>query len=120
MLQMRDSDKEVIAGTFGRGIFSSDGFAPNNTALDDLKNENKIEVFPNPVVDQLSIRINNTSAKKGSMSIFSMQGKEVYRKNVETGNMMEETISIGNLPKGQYLVKINLGSQTYSKSISKT
>ena len=28
MLQMRSSDNEVIAATFGRGIFSSDGFKP--------------------------------------------------------------------------------------------
>ncbi len=29
MLQMRSSDNEVLAATFGRGIFSSNGFSPN-------------------------------------------------------------------------------------------
>lgn len=30
MLQMRSSDNEVIAGTYGRGIFSSNGFGPED------------------------------------------------------------------------------------------
>ncbi len=119
MLQMRDSDNEVIAGTFGRGIFSSNGFSAQNTGLASIRNASGLEVFPNPTQGYLTIDIPNPSAKKGNITILTMQGKKVFQKNIEADNTNKETISINHLPKGQYLIKIDIGSQTYTNSIMK-
>lgn len=94
-------------------------FDLQNIGLNDLTTESSIEIFPNPVADKLNIKLPNPSGKNGNITILSIQGKVMYQKSLESNKMIEEGISIGHFPKGQYLVKINLGNQSYSKSISK-
>jgi len=62
MLQIREVDDRVVAATFGRGLFTSDGFKSNVLAAD--FNVNKIEPCVNDVVTF-------TDASNGSPSNYS-------------------------------------------------
>ncbi|AEV33082.1 PDK repeat-containing protein [Owenweeksia hongkongensis DSM 17368] len=98
---------------------TSPPFDLQNIGLNDLATEAGIKIYPNPLTDKLNVQLPNPSGENGSIRIFNMQGKVVFQKNTEASKIVEETISLGHLPKGQYLIKINIGNQSYSKSISK-
>jgi len=106
--------------------FSSTG-VNNNYFLDDLlyidswwpilsNNEistTNIKVFPNPVVDQLSINSEKTIT---SISITNILGQKVLKKDI---NSIKATIDVSELQKGTYFLKIIIGNTTEIKKIIK-
>ncbi len=71
---------------------------------------NNIKVFPNPMNNVLSVIGENVE----SVSIYSLTGDLV--KNVEVGF---DRISVSELPKGAYVIKVNGDSSTTFKVIKK-
>lgn len=75
------------------------------TFFDNSLNQQKftkhsISIYPNPSSDYVNIEIKNQSIEK--ISIFDMTGKLVLEKN----NVSNRQISISNLKKGVYIIKI--------------
>lgn len=79
---------------------------------------NKITVSPNPSKDILKIEIQPlTDINNWSITIYSLEGKEVLRKRL---NNYSETVSLDTLGDGMYFVKISNGdSQVITKKIVK-
>jgi hypothetical protein len=61
---------------------------------------NKFTFYPNPVKDVLNIGYNKTIAK---VAIYNILGQEVMAKTI---NADQSQITMSNLPKGTYLVKV--------------
>jgi hypothetical protein len=82
-----------------------------------VKNESKTEfaVFPNPVIDNLEIQ-NNTS-EVVDIQLFDSQGNLISSKNKEIGDKIN--LTMGNLPKGIYLIKMKNEKQSFSQKIVK-
>jgi hypothetical protein len=81
--------------------------------------ENKLQLFPNPASDNISIKMQILTPEKVSMEIFDVYGKLVkvetsmYNPNSETTN-----IDVKNLCNGTYFIKVRHGHQiNYSKFI---
>lgn len=70
----------------------------------DAKTQNSIKLFPNPVVDQLSITSENLILQ---VRIFSISGHLVYESQP---NSLEEMIDLSGLPKGVYTLEVQLKS----------
>ena len=99
-LEIHYDDGTISAATFGRGVWQS----PLNT-LSSGVNTNEVEkldyaIFPNPAKHQITITSNNENT---SISIFNLTGQKV----IETTS---KTISVADLAKGYYLLKINSNS----------
>ncbi len=85
-------------------------FSKNNLAVSDV-NKTNIKVYPNPVVDQLNIKTDETIK---SIQIYSLDGKLLKTINGNT-----TTVDFKNYPKGSYLVKIETNKSTTSQKVIK-
>jgi hypothetical protein len=77
------------------------------------KAESLIELFPNPVVDKVTIR---TSDSNSSLVLFTSTGQEVER--VSSFDKTFE-LSLSNFSNGLYLVRVQTKSGIYLKKIMK-
>lgn len=80
---------------------------------------NSLQLYPNPLQNELNVRFNLPTEKKVSVSIADMLGREMavisdkYNKGVQ--NIKINTTSF---PKGLYLVHLNSGDETVTRKIA--
>ena len=67
-----------------------------------------LEVFPNPTIDLVNIRINNTSLDKILLSIIDLQGKEIYKVEY-AASRNTINIDVSDLVTGAYLLYFKTG-----------
>ena len=75
--------------------------------------KHSISIYPNPSSDYVNIEIKNQSIAK--VSIFDMSGKLVLEKN----NISNTQISVGNLNKGVYIIKIETSKGLFQEKLIK-
>ncbi len=80
-----------------------------------LKNEFKINIFPNPFCENISISIKNYKNIEG-IFITDIYGKLIFKKQKENSN---EKINLKFLKKGNYFVKIKFKNKIFTKKIIK-
>ena len=76
-----------------------------------LKEGINVQVYPNPVVDVLNIKLLSNENQSGRIEILSIEGKAVYTENINANTNVYQ-INTSSLPKGLYLCKINNGTVT--------
>ncbi|WP_299620747.1 endonuclease [uncultured Tenacibaculum sp.] len=78
----------------------------HNTATASINDEvlNQIKAYPNPAVNGIIKIQNGGNAIINKVSVFSIEGKEVY---TTTKNLNQNTILIENIETGIYFLKIN-------------
>ena len=104
----------------GKGVsgkkMSFYAYVPYQSSLSINKNDKNItvSVYPNPVINQLNILINSNQIK--SISIYNLQGQEIYKVNINTNNLL---INRDNFDSGVYLLvcKDELGQSISNKKI---
>ncbi len=111
-LEMRD-DYKVYAATYGRGIFSSQ-FDAAASVKDNEEVGSKFILYPNPVQDILNIK-NETEENILSISVFDIAGKQL----IHNKDFSIDKINLGELPTGNYIVKIQTKNRTITKKIIK-
>ena len=74
-----------------------------------------IAVFPNPVKDVVNIVL--AAPSKGTLAIYSIDGKMVYHKDLD--NEKEITVDLTDNANGMYLVKINIGGELLTEKFIK-
>lgn len=73
-----------------------------------------LTVSPNPVANELHISLNNKQLK--NVYIYNALGKLMYSQNCQDN---QQTLSVGNLPAGFYIVKATDGKNWYNNSFIK-
>jgi len=76
----------------------------------------KITIYPNPVVDKLYVKIDKVS-EKNTVTIESISGVKMLESKIFSTSSI--IIDLSFLPKGPYIVKTTIDSQTNSKLIIK-
>lgn len=110
----------IYAGTHGRGIWKSESnkgpvsvptIADNSRSLE-------INIYPNPVKDNATIKINSLSNSRALVNIYDVQGKNVYSNSVNTtiGNNLLN-VNVSSLTKGTYFVNVNIDGQKVSSKM---
>jgi hypothetical protein len=98
-----------------------------NGSLADLEdlvqdiNEWQILVFPNPTANELTIQFSLINEEEINYSITDLAGKVVLTNNLgiqTAGNHIYKT-SIQDLPKGNYILRIDRKESSFSKTINK-
>ena len=85
---------------------------PENLEVNDFQASIKTQIFPNPTNDFINI---STKEKISSAEIIDMKGRNILKTN-----KVEDKISVENLPKGMYLLKIQLeNGETVTEKIIK-
>ncbi len=76
----------------------------------------KVQTYPNPVVNELSISLQPERATEVRASVYSLQGQLVERKVFPAaGGVHTETWDLSRLPKGNYILLIQAGGKSDKK-----
>ena len=98
--------------------------ATNRVAFDDLSwtcysglgletlSQKEFKIYPNPSNGDFNIIFDETNGKH-SVEIFSLLGQKVFEKN----NMESSSISVTNLQKGTYVIKVTKDSKSRTEKI---
>ncbi|AYN04664.1 endonuclease [Flavobacterium sp. 140616W15] len=78
-----------------------------------LSDSNEIVLYPNPSNGNFNINFNSSDTPY-TIEIVSISGQKVYKKQATT----QEAISISNLPKGLYIIKVTNKEKTFIKKIA--
>jgi len=70
-----------------------------------------IEVFPNPISDELNIKMTFKITETGTMELLDLQGKSIWKKPFE-GNTVHENYSAVTLPSGPYMLVVSFPNDT--------
>ncbi len=90
------SDIHLIAGECGKGYI--------NTSIDEFQSfENKIQFYPNPATDMVSI-VNASLQSASSLVVLNALGQIVLQQEYKTGNKI--TFDAGPFARGVYLVRL--------------
>lgn len=83
-------------------------------------NENSVNVYPNPAVDQFNLDLTLAENAAVSYVVINNLGQKVIEANL--GNLVEGTqnqvIDISNLAQGIYLVQININGNIVTKKLT--
>ena len=72
----------------------------------------QISAFPNPTKDILNISVENPLQNEMNVAIYNILGEKVWTKKSENAMQNNFKVSVADLPKGLYFVKINNGLET--------
>jgi len=79
----------------------------------ELKNQEMYEVYPNPFVDHLHLRLKENQLHK-NLTVYNNLGQKVFEKKID--NLLL-SFNLGFLPHGSYHIVID--KNPFSKSIYK-
>ena len=86
----------------------------NNSSVSELNYSNKMNVFPNPATNNITISMDRTVANIADINIFDITGKLMM--NVSGVNASEKNIELSNLNKGIYIVNVVLSNGAKASS----
>ncbi|GAA0721684.1 exo-alpha-sialidase [Aquimarina litoralis] len=109
-LKYHEPTKELYVGTFGRSMhkIKFDDFVLS--VEENTISENVVDVFPNPVSDQLNL--NHSLQGEGSISIYSIEGqlvKELFNGDLTT--TQSKNYNVSDLSTGIYLLHLKNNEQ---------
>ncbi|TAF35440.1 MAG: T9SS C-terminal target domain-containing protein [Cytophagales bacterium] len=94
------------------------GTDPGPTAVRDAELETQLKLYPNPVTDKLFLSAPDLGKESVSIRILNTLGQELKRithQSSETGVILD----VSELPKGVYMLDINIGNRLASKRFVK-
>ena len=87
------------------------------SSVNELNLVESFQAFPNPTDNYLTIKIDLSEVATTQLSILDMTGKEVLRAGQLTTNRLNSTIDVSQLPKGLYLLKVQINGQIQSEKL---
>lgn len=111
---------EAVVGDISNGESLGQGFWMGAIEGVVLSNEDftldvQATLYPNPVTDYLNISFNDMVGEAFNISIFDINGKQIYRKEL-TNSTSIETLNFTGYSKGVYILNIEQHATTKSKS----
>jgi hypothetical protein len=90
-------------------------------SLDNLANNSKWKLYPNPAKEKATVEVNLEAASKVKAQLISRDGKVLL--NTDKGVLNEGTqqfyINTQSIAKGSYILRITIGDKTYSQLLVK-
>lgn len=102
-------------GLYGQSIDISAGIKPNKN----IKNENNISIFPNPTKNNATISYTLLNESNVEIAVYDIMGKRVSTvlNSVKSKGTHNTSISVDQLPKGAYIIKMLAGSVVSTKEL---
>jgi hypothetical protein len=83
------------------------------TGINNISLSESINIYPNPTTDQFFIDLTNFNGIVNSISIFDIQGKEVFRND----NITNDILQLNNLNEGIYVVHIESNQGAINRKV---
>lgn len=100
------NDRQLLIGTYGQGIFKSDGLVL--TLPESGAGIIEMALFPNPAVNEVTLK-SDENKRIEFIRIQNIEGQMVYENNAV--NDTEVQLNTSNLSKGIYLVQFQVGGE---------
>ncbi|MEO5775504.1 MAG: M28 family peptidase [Flavobacterium sp.] len=81
-----------------------------------FQNDNQVSFYPSPAKDTLNINLGTITETKYNFTMINMEGKEVFKKQVENAHLIE-SIPLEGLSKGVYLAVLQTATKKITKKI---
>ncbi len=91
-------------------------FLETNLETTSLPSRFSIEVFPNPVYDFFTLKLNQPNQALSYVSILDMTGKVIFHDEIPLGAEQQE-LDMNNYPSGVYLIRYVSPQIKLSKSV---
>ncbi|WP_427872514.1 YCF48-related protein [Flavobacterium sp. MMS24-S5] len=103
----------IVANQYGTKIYS-DTYQYKTSSLNvgDFSNQKNIIIYPNPVADFLTIKLNNEE-KIDTLEMYNLNGQKVILKN-KVVNPDDIKIDVRHFTKGLYILKLNFENNKVS------
>ena len=77
-----------------------------------------LSIYPNPSNGVINIRFATSSNDKVALELFDLQGRRVYNASFNSSqSLFDESVSVGNIANGIYLLKTIQGNRSTTKRI---
>jgi hypothetical protein len=88
------------------------------TGIGEVMNIDKMmSVYPNPSAGIFNLRLVQLMDQDVKITMMDIQGREVAHKTISGKNLGEESIDLSSANKGIYIMKVETGSQVYTKKV---
>lgn len=74
-------------------------------AVEDVELKSKLKLFPNPVTDEMTLRIDNSVILK-KLSVYDINGKKSMEQTDFDAQILQQKINVSQLPSGIYFLKV--------------
>jgi hypothetical protein len=93
----------------------------STVSVENIQAENSIQVYPNPMHDNLTLVLNESAQNEtSSYSIYSIDGKLLFQKNLGyTVQNQKEVIDVTMFSAGQYFIQVSNGNVVSTQKIVK-
>ncbi len=94
---------------------------PTTVIAPESSGETSIKVFPNPFADHFQLQIFPETKGVHYIHLYNMQGKLVksFSKDLSEGNKQTMPVSVADLPRGAYLLRVSDGLNSFTKMVIK-
>ena len=80
---------------------------PSTSGIASVSENDEIKVFPNPVINNLALQLDNDRRGIYALSVYDLSGKKILSQNIEVNGLAQtENINTSNWAKGIYLLLI--------------
>jgi endoglucanase len=95
--------------------------AVGDAVVSDSSSGAGMTIFPNPVIDRFSIKVNNNIKGQMTVHIVNISGQQIKQFILAKQNVgaVQSYLSIGDLPKGEYIVTVQMKDWTKSEKMIK-
>lgn len=92
--------------------------ADRPVGLEDFSPDSRLEVFPNPAIDQLQIKLQELEMEDLNFSIYNQQGQMLLQQSLEQFKG-SAAVNTESLPSGTYFYSLKTDQKVYSGSFLK-
>ena len=89
----------------------------SGAGMEDLNALNAVQLFPNPVSDELIVDLTAVSGEEVTIELFDLFGKLIATSTNQNGNYV--SIAMNSFANGMYQVKLTSGKAQITKRIIK-
>lgn len=89
-------------------------------SVEDSDLVSELNIFPNPVVNELNIQLLLTESAQVSFDVYDLTGKIVHTENLGTlpaGELVKQ-LQMGNVSNGMYLLNMRVGESNITRKLS--
>ena len=94
-------------------------YQQNSLSVKEIENKHQPRYYPNPIDNELTILLENTSERQLSISISSMAGKIIKSYDEPINENKINLNNLGDLASGMYIVNYRLDQKDYSFKVIK-
>lgn len=102
----------AVNGVEKSGWSETKSLVYRKSGIDNSGLRNMVKVFPNPARNQLNVQMK--AEQSGQLLLLDMNGKQILQQIISGSTVVE----VGHLPKGPYMLKVEVNGQQMEKLIS--